>query len=53
MRLRDLVSHAFMNHLERTLPAGAFQRMVDAVAERRIDPHSAANELLNQTLGTR
>ena len=51
-RLRDLLSHQFMEHVQRTLPPGEFDRIVLAIAERRVDPYTAATELLNKTLST-
>jgi LAO/AO transport system kinase len=51
VRLRDLLSHEFMNRLERALPPGELERTVTAMAERRVDPYSAASELLNRTVG--
>ena len=51
VRLRDLLSQAFMQRVERLLPPGEFERVVTAVAERRVDPYTAANELLTRTLG--
>jgi LAO/AO transport system kinase len=50
-RLRDLVSHQFMEHVERSLPPGEFDRVVAAIAERRVDPYTAATDLLRKTLG--
>lgn len=48
-RLRELVSHRFMDHLERTvLTAGEFDALVDRIAAREIDPYAAANELLTR-----
>jgi LAO/AO transport system kinase len=52
VRLRDLVSHRFMEYVERTLPPGEFERIVTAIAERRLDPYTAATELLNRTFST-
>src|SRR4051812_7572724 len=52
VRLRDLLSHEFMARLDRMLPAGEFERVVTAIAERRVDPYTAAADLLNRTLGT-
>jgi LAO/AO transport system kinase len=50
-RLRELVSHQFMDHLEqRVLKAGELPAMVDRIAERAIDPYSAARELLRRAL---
>jgi LAO/AO transport system kinase len=51
VRLRDLLSHQFMARLNRLLPPGEFDRVVTAVSERRLDPYTAATELLNSTLG--
>ena len=52
VRLRDLLSHQFMDYVQRTLPEGEFARVVTAVAERRVDPYTAAAELLNKTFST-
>jgi len=52
VRLRDLLSHEFMIRLERALPAGELERVVTDVAERRVDPYTAARELLNRTFST-
>jgi hypothetical protein len=38
-----------MIRLERALPAGELERVVTDVAERRVDPYTAARELLNRT----
>jgi LAO/AO transport system kinase len=51
-RVRDLVSHAFMTHLERTLAAGEFEQVIAAVADRRLDPYSAARDLLRRAIGS-
>jgi LAO/AO transport system kinase len=50
VRLRDLLSHQLMNRLEQTLPPGEFERVVAAVSERRVDPYTAATELLAKAL---
>ena len=47
-RLRDLLSHRFLQLAERELPLGEFQRLVDGIAARRIDPYSAASEIINR-----
>jgi LAO/AO transport system kinase len=52
VRLRDLLSYQFIQRLERMLPAGELERIVTDVAERRIDPYTAASSLLNRTFGT-
>ena len=51
-RLRELISHRFMDHLERkVLGAGELGSMVDRIAARELDPYTAANELLSRALG--
>ena len=45
-RLRELLSHRFLQHVERTLPAGEFDRIVDGITSRDIDPYSAAAEII-------
>jgi LAO/AO transport system kinase len=50
-RLRELVSHRFMEHLEReVLGTGELASMVDRIAARELDPYTAANELLGRAL---
>jgi len=46
-RLRDLVSHRFMDHLERhVLAPRELKAIVDRIAAREIDPYTAATELV-------
>ena len=47
-RLRELLSHRFMQLVEETLPAGEFQRIVDGIASREIDPYSAATDVMRR-----
>ena len=48
-RLRELVSHRFMDHLEHhVLAEGELGRIVGRIAAREIDPYSAAGELLER-----
>jgi len=50
-RLRELVSHRFMDHLERdVLAAGELNALVDRIAARDIDPYRAADELLARAM---
>ena len=50
-RLRELVSHRFMDHLEReVLTAGELGTIVEKIAAREVDPYTAANELLVRAL---
>lgn len=45
-RLRDLLSHRFMQLVEQTLPAGELQRIVDGIAAREVDPYTAATDII-------
>jgi LAO/AO transport system kinase len=48
-RLRELVAHRFMDHLERNvLGRGELTAIVERIAAREIDPYTAANELLTR-----
>jgi len=47
-RLRDLLSHRFMQLVEETLPAGELQRIVDGIASREVDPYSAAADIMRR-----
>jgi GTPase len=50
-RLRELVTDRFMRHLEDgVLEQGEFARLVDRIAEREVDPYSAAQNLLARAL---
>ena len=48
-RLRELVAHRFMTHLEQEiLKPGEFGAIVDRIAAREIDPYGAADHLLQR-----
>jgi len=47
-RLRDLLSHRFLQLVEETLPAGELQRVVDGIAARDVDPYSAAADIMRR-----
>lgn len=50
-RLRDLLTHRFMEHVEnRLLPDGEFDRLVDRLAAREVDPYTAASDVLARAL---
>jgi len=51
-RLRELLSHRFLQRLERVLPAGELGRVIDRITAREIDPDTAAAELIDRALGT-
>ncbi len=50
-RLKELVAAKFVRHLEQVLPPGEFERMVDAVATRSLDPYTAAARLVERAVG--
>jgi len=45
-RLRDLLSHRFMQMVEATLSGEELRRIVDGIAARRVDPYSATTAIL-------
>jgi LAO/AO transport system kinase len=45
-RLRELLSHRFLQNLEQTLPPGELDRLVDRITARELDPYSVAGDLL-------
>jgi len=47
-RLRDLLSHRFMQLVEETLPAGELHHIVDGIASREVDPYSAAADIMRR-----
>ncbi|MBI3049568.1 MAG: methylmalonyl Co-A mutase-associated GTPase MeaB [Acidobacteria bacterium] len=49
-RLHELLSRAFLTHLERTLPPGELDRVVGRIAAGEVDPYSAAAELMNRAV---
>ncbi|MDE3154675.1 MAG: hypothetical protein KGN76_06205, partial [Acidobacteriota bacterium] len=50
-RLRELLSHRFMDHLQRrVLEPGELPRLVERIAQREIDPYTATEELLTRAL---
>ena len=49
-RLRELLSQQFLQHLERALPAGELERVVERVATRQLDPYSAVSALMDRVL---
>jgi LAO/AO transport system kinase len=49
-RLRELLGHQFLQHLERALPDGAMERAVERVAAGEMDLYSASAELMRRAL---
>jgi LAO/AO transport system kinase len=48
--LRDILARRLLDHVERTLPPGEFERQVDAIASRALDPYTAAGRILETVL---
>ena len=50
-RLRDLLTHRFMEHIEKNLMGAAeFEALVDRIAKREVDPYTAASAILSKAL---
>jgi LAO/AO transport system kinase len=50
-RLRELVTERFMKHLEdAVLKEGEFSALVDRITDRKVDPYTAADELLKRAV---
>ena len=50
-RLRDLLTHRFMEHVETgMMGAGEFDSLVDRIARREVDPYTAASDILSRAL---
>jgi LAO/AO transport system kinase len=53
-RLRDLLTHRFMEHVEKgLLGPGEFEMLVDRIARREVDPYTAASDILSRALRTK
>jgi LAO/AO transport system kinase len=50
-RLRELLAHQFMQHVERALSRAEFDRIVDGITGREIDPYSAAADIAARVFG--
>jgi LAO/AO transport system kinase len=50
-RLRDLLTHRFMEHVEQgVLGRSEFEALVDRIAKREVDPYTAASDILSKAL---
>jgi LAO/AO transport system kinase len=50
-RLRDLLTHRFMEHVEHgLLGKGEFDALVERIAKREVDPYTAASDILSRAL---
>jgi LAO/AO transport system kinase len=53
-RMRELLGQRFMQHVERhVLGAGEFDRTLDAIAARELDPYTAVDRILARAVGPR
>jgi LAO/AO transport system kinase len=51
-RLRELLARRFMQHVEeRVLTAGEFDRILDRIDARELDPYSAAADIMRRAIG--
>jgi LAO/AO transport system kinase len=51
-RLRELLTHRFLQHLDRhVLAPGEMEGVIERIARREIDPYSAAADILGRALG--
>jgi LAO/AO transport system kinase len=49
-RLRDLLTHRFMEHVETATGAPALEALIERIARREVDPYTAASDILSKTL---
>jgi LAO/AO transport system kinase len=50
-RLRDLLTHRFMEHIEKgLLGPGEFEALIERIARRELDPYTAASDILARAL---
>jgi LAO/AO transport system kinase len=50
-RLRELLAHRFVRHVEqRVLSDGEFDRILDRIAAREIDPYTAVDDIMKRAL---
>jgi LAO/AO transport system kinase len=49
-RVRSLLAQRLLEHVEKRLAPGEFDRLIDDVTARRTDPYSAAASLMNRAL---
>jgi LAO/AO transport system kinase len=53
-RLRELLAHRFLQHLDaRVLEAGEFDRILDSIAAREVDPYTAAERIFARAMSDR
>jgi LAO/AO transport system kinase len=47
-RLRDLLSHRFMQQVEHAVPAAELQAIIDGIASRKLDPYTASSQIIDR-----
>jgi LAO/AO transport system kinase len=53
-RVRDLLAQRFLRHVEgRVLDSGEFDRILDTIAARELDPYSAAEQIMERAVAAR
>ncbi|MFM8534847.1 MAG: methylmalonyl Co-A mutase-associated GTPase MeaB [Acidimicrobiia bacterium] len=49
-RLRDLLTHRFMEHVEQSMGAAELEALIVRIAKREVDPYTAASDILSRAL---
>ena len=50
-RVRELLGQRFLQHIEReVLAAGEFERTLDRIAAREVDPYTAVDEIFRRSV---
>jgi LAO/AO transport system kinase len=49
-RLRELLAHRYLQHVERSLEPGELARLIDSIAARERDPYSVVAAIIEKTL---
>jgi LAO/AO transport system kinase len=49
-RLRDLLTHRFMEHVAASTGAGTLDALLERISRREVDPYTAASAILSKTL---
>ena len=49
-RLRDLLTHRFMEHVETSTGGEALAALIERISRREVDPYTAASDILSKTL---
>jgi LAO/AO transport system kinase len=49
-RLRDLLTHRFMERVAASTGAGTLDALLERISRREVDPYTAASDILSKTL---